>query len=100
MTHKGTPSFGWLVTLYGQHGLTTSPVEARDQLRASIAATSERYGARLAVIRDVDARLAATTSVASTTAMLTPFTGLRVEGSVRTGAYARRSVRAGLLLHW
>ena len=92
---------GHVLTLYGLQGVRASSFEARRQLRAAwYGALGPRYTARLAAIRDVDTRLAATTTAASLTTMVTSFTGVRTEATWRAGAYARRSVRGILVLRW
>jgi hypothetical protein len=89
------------LTLVAARGVTASPLEAREQVRAFWQrAPASPFGFRLGLIRDIDPLLSATTAIASGTAMVTPTRGFRLELSTRSGAYARQSVTAGVIARW
>lgn len=92
---------GHVLTTEFVHGIDAAPFEARSQVREFYQYTpSVRASVRAGVVRDIDPRLSATTGALAGTWYLTPATGIRAEGTTRSGAFARSSAGVGLVLRW
>jgi len=90
-----------LLSLDVSQGAHAAPFEARTIARAfATARPNERTTIRVALVRDVDPRLSATTGAISAGWFATPTTGLRVDLSRRAGAFAQTSAGVALILRW
>ena len=95
------PVTSGLLSLDVSQGVHGSPFEARTIVRAFAAALpNERTTLRAAFVRDIDPRISATTGAASVAWFATTTTGVRLDLSRRSGAFAQTSAGLTLVLRW
>lgn len=94
------PVTNGLVSVDVSQGVHSSPFEARTIVRAFAGVPAGRVPVRFGIVRDVDPSISATTGAASIGWFATPMTGVRLDLSRRSGAFAQTSAGLSLVLRW